>query len=606
MPVALGYAHNGRMTEGFRYAMRNSRLWMSRRRRGSLPLLAVLALAACTDAGPGWLRQSALDGIVATGEPIGARPSPSGSYLAGRFALDQGDVATAAARLGEALAADPDNLELRRQVFVLKLASGRFDEAIPAARELVELDPSADEAVLLLALDRVRAGRLAEARAMLGRLGNRGITGVVTPTVRAWVRFAEGDRTAAMESLASGRREDGFEMLRTYHRASMLAVAGRPAEARQLLRPLVDDREPAPLRVVLALAATAAASGQRDEARQVLERQAALTNGNTVLSEALATLAAGGTPPMPIQDARTGIGDALLGLAAALYEQRIAGQALVYARLAGFMMPEAGDAWLLLGRIALAQRNPEQAVDSFGRVPADSPFAWEARLAKVDAQEDLERIDAAVAELRTMAEDRPQRIDALVALGDLLRQKERYAEAEAAYTRAIGRLPRIERGHWRLFYARGIAFERTKRWPEAEADFLKALELEPDQPFVLNYLGYSWVDQGKNLDRAKEMLNQAVKLRPEDGFIVDSLGWAYYRLGEAERAVVHLERAVELEPGDPVINDHLGDAYWRAGRLREARFQWQRALTLKPEQDIVAQIEAKLAHGLPDARSQRG
>ena len=183
-------------------------------------------------------------------------------------------------------------------------------------------------------------------------------------------------------------------------------------------------------------------------------------------------------------------------------------------------------------------------------------------------------------------------------MGDLLRGKDRFAEAEAAYTRAIQRLPKVERSDWRLLYARGITYERTKRWPQAEADLLKALELEPDQPFVLNYLGYSWVDQGLNLDRAKAMLHRAVELRPDDGFIVDSLGWAYYRLGESDKAVTYLERAVELEPGDPVLNDHLGDVYWRVGRQREARFQWQRALTFKPEPDAVAAIQAKLANGL--------
>ncbi len=195
--------------------------------------------------------------------------------------------------------------------------------------------------------------------------------------------------------------------------------------------------------------------------------------------------------------------------------------------------------------------------------------------------------------------ERPQRTDALRELGDLFRRKERFPEAEKAYGDAIARLPKVEPDDWRLFYARGIALERMGRWPDSEASLAKALELAPDQPLVLNYLGYSWVDQGQNLDRAKAMLHRAVELRPQDGFIVDSLGWAYFRIGEFDNAVTQLERAVELEPGDPVINDHLGDAYWRVGRLREARFQWQRALTLKPEADVVAQIEGKLERGLP-------
>jgi len=215
---------------------------------------------------------------------------------------------------------------------------------------------------------------------------------------------------------------------------------------------------------------------------------------------------------------------------------------------------------------------------------------------------ELERTDEAVVLLKAMGAERPRRTDALATLGDMHRRDERYAEAEAAYGEAIGRLGQSPaRDQWRLFYARGMALERLKRWPEAEGALQRALELQPDQPLVLNYLGYSWVDRGENLDQAKEMLHRAVELRPEDGYITDSLGWAYHRLGEREKAVTYLERAVELEPGDPVVNDHLGDAYWRAGRMREARFQWQRALSFKPEPDVASQIQVKLERGLPEA-----
>jgi len=217
----------------------------------------------------------------------------------------------------------------------------------------------------------------------------------------------------------------------------------------------------------------------------------------------------------------------------------------------------------------------------------------------------LERPDESYDLLEELAAAEPARIESLVQLGDLLRRDEHYGRAEAAYSRAVERLGEPDREHWTLFYARGITFERTKRWPRAETDFLTALELEPEQPFVLNYLGYSWVDMGMNLDQAKGMLYRAVELRPNDGFIIDSLGWVHYRLGEYPDAVEQLERAVELEPGDPVINDHLGDAYWRVGRHREARYQWARALTLEPEEDAVADIEEKLKSGLSGSERSR-
>ena len=128
-----------------------------------------------------------------------------------------------------------------------------------------------------------------------------------------------------------------------------------------------------------------------------------------------------------------------------------------------------------------------------------------------------------------------------------------------------------------MFYFRGICYERSKQWPQAEADLKKALQLYPDQPLVLNYLGYSWIDQGVNLDEGMNMIRRAVEQRPDDGYIVNSLGWANFRIGNYDEAVKELERAVELKPDDPTINDHLGDAYWRVGRVLEARFQWSHA-----------------------------
>ena len=165
----------------------------------------------------------------------------------------------------------------------------------------------------------------------------------------------------------------------------------------------------------------------------------------------------------------------------------------------------------------------------------------------------------------------------------------------------IGHIGAMKERHWILLYSRGIALERSKQWSRAENDFLAALKLNPNQPYILNYLGYSWVDQGINLDRAKTMIERAVKLRPNDGYIVDSLGWALFRIREFPVAVQHLERAVELRPQDPTINDHLGDAYWRVGRRNEARFQWRRSLSLGPEPDQAAQIRSKIRDGLEGA-----
>ncbi len=189
-------------------------------------------------------------------------------------------------------------------------------------------------------------------------------------------------------------------------------------------------------------------------------------------------------------------------------------------------------------------------------------------------------------------------LQVLDALGSIQRSRKLFSEATDTYTRALNLVPKIEARHWALYYARGTSYERLKNWPAAEADLKKALELAPDQPLVLNYLGYSWIDQGLHLKGGMDLIEKAVSLKPDDGFIVDSLGWAHFRLGNYNDAVRYLERAVELRPDDPILNDHLGDALWKVGREREARFQWDQALSLNPEPEDLERIKKKVVEGL--------
>jgi Flp pilus assembly protein TadD len=204
--------------------------------------------------------------------------------------------------------------------------------------------------------------------------------------------------------------------------------------------------------------------------------------------------------------------------------------------------------------------------------------------------------------LRNMVAEDPTRIDAVFKLAGVLRMAEKYADAVLAYDEAFEQLGDLKPRHWLFFYNRGIALERSKQWGRAKADFLKALELQPEQPYVLNYLGYSWVERGKNLEQAQSMIARAVKQRGNDGYIVDSLGWVLYQVGKYKDAVKQLERAVRLRPQDPIINDHLGDAYWRVGRRQEARFQWRRSLGLEPESEHMNDTKAKLENGLGTAK----
>jgi Flp pilus assembly protein TadD len=312
-------------------------------------------------------------------------------------------------------------------------------------------------------------------------------------------------------------------------------------------------------------------------------------------------LAKGEPPTSVILTPASGLAEAYLDIATLLSQENAVDPALLMARYSLSLRPGDDITRLLVGEIMEIQERFDAAVIVYESIPKDSPHSWNARLRAASSYEQLGKTDDAIALLETMVNERSDRPDALIQLGDILRIDQDFAGAANAYDRAIERLGGTDAVGWRLLYRRGIAYERAGNWPKAEADFLKALELEPDQPYVMNYLGYSWVDMGKNFDQAEDMLKRAVELQPDDGYIIDSLGWVYYKLGRYDDAVEQLEKAVELKPDDPTINDHLGDAYWQIGRFHEARFQWHRALSFNPTDELRADVQAKLDGKTPHA-----
>ena len=304
-------------------------------------------------------------------------------------------------------------------------------------------------------------------------------------------------------------------------------------------------------------------------------------------------------PPL-IQNAQAGAAEVLYGIGAALGRRGGEDLGLAYLQLALYLEPRHPLALLSLADLYEAMKKPQLAINEYRKIPADSPLHRNAEIQLATNLNSLEKTDEAKDHLKKLIAENPRDTEAILALGNIERSRKNYEDCAKTYGKAIDQIEKPGKSNWLVFYFRGICHERAKNWPGAEADLKKALELFPDQAHVLNYLGYSWVDQGVNLDEGMKMIRRAVEQRPDDGYIVDSLGWAYYRTGSIEDAVKNLERAVELKPDDPTINDHLGDAYWKTGRQLEAQFQWQHALQLKPEPDELKKIEEKIKVGLPD------
>ena len=563
----------------------------------AVPLIASLTfVSACVD-GSDSSKIVTVDGPDPAGHTLPGVQlvSASGKYLAGRYARRSRDFGTAADYLSDALSIDASNYEIRRQTFFALVSGGRMAEAAVLAKEIVATDKGAAVANLSLVVEDAFASRFEAAAKRLDTMPRRGMSTFVSPLLLAWAKAALDDTEGAIKSLDALKKIASFAALRHMHVGLIYEQAGKIALAEQALKKA--SKGTASIRVVMGFGHFLERQGRLPEAEALYKRYAAKNNSDA-LEGTLERIAVKRPPPAFVETPKDGLAEVFFNLAGTLAQGRSSELALIYGRMALRLRPDFPLAQLLLGGLLESLSRSADAIALYKKVDPKSPVSWSARLRQASNLDEMGKTEEAIALLERMAAERKDRFEPLIRIGDSHRSKKKFDDAVGAYDRAIQRVGKLEKNHWSLLYARGIAFERAKEWQNAEKDFLQALKLSPEQPFVLNYLGYSWVDQGVKLGRAKKMIRRAVELRPNDGYIVDSLGWVLYRLGDYREAAKNLERAVVLRPEDPTINDHLGDAYWRVGRKFEARFQWKRALSLDPEKDLIPQIEEKLRDGL--------
>lgn len=566
-------------------------------------VIAVGLLGACAmPAGP---RVAAPD--------ISIDPGPasiSGSYLAALHAQRIRDANAAADYAARVLDANPMSAELLVRTHTALVEAGRIEEALPLAARLVAMSPGQVAAQMTLVVDEIARGQFAAAERRMASLPLQGYSRVVNPLLIAWINAGLERTPAAFDILRSLLDVQGFKQMHDYYAGLIAERAGRFGEAEGFYRAALEGEDGAPPRLVEVAGGFLERRGRIAEARQLYLRYRQAAPESPVVLAGLARTRVGAppvpAPEFPLQDARKGAADTLFNLAALFRQDSTMATALSFGRLGLHLDPASAMGLMTVAEIVDGMDQRDEADKLFARVPADSPYAYVAQMRRAENMQERGDLTGALAALEKLARENPDRFDALTTMGNFLRVAERFPEAAAAYGRALERIgANPERRHWSIFYVRGIAFERAKNWPEAERHFKRALELFPEQPDVLNYLAYTWVDRGENLAEAERMLRRAVEQRPNSGHIVDSLGWAFYRLGRYEEAVPLLERAAELLPEDPVLLDHLGDGYWRVGRRREAAFQWERALRSKPEPELKVEIEKKLRDGLPAAQTRR-
>ncbi len=533
--------------------------------------------------------------------PPRSTQSAYGNYLAARFASGLNEVHAAAKYYAAALDKEPDNDLLRQQAFLSAMIAGNIPGSADFARSALGTDAEAHLMRLGIAAAELQKKRYASAQRTLSEGDYGPFNGEVRKLLQGWASYGAGDLDGALALINSAGEAPVFARIVQLNAALVLDLAGQNAKAETAYKIATDPTHLSD-RAAFAYGSMLERSGRADEARTLYTKAKDTFNEAPMSVAALARMeqSPGDAPRRLVNSASQGAAEALYGTAQILAAQAHFDKALVYLEMARFINPGNGAAVHLLARLMEVENRPDDALQTFEGIARKSPYRLNADLNRARALFRMDQRDEAVLIFQTLAENHPNDQRLAEAYADALRSTRQYETALPIYENLIA--DQGDEVSWQVYFARGTVLERLGNLDGSIKDFRKALSINPDQPDILNYLGYTYINAGENLDEGFELIERALTLRPEAGYIVDSLGWAHYRLGHYDQAVRYLERAVELEPGEPTISDHLADAYWQEGRRLEARFQWSHTLSLKPDDDIdMNAVKDKLEHGLRDA-----
>ena len=551
------------------------------------PLIALLLLAGCAN----------MPANKTFGDPqTDHEANAFSTYLSARFAAGEHEMPQAARYYAQSLKNDPGNASILSLAFFYATTSGDVEGAGKYATQIVAQTPDERSARLALAMIAFKHKNYPEARKHLSLSAKGPFQALVVSLFDGWAAAASGDAAGAMADMKQLAAQSGAEGLAAFHTALIADYLGQQEADADYKKALIANRISP--RVIQAYGVYLERAGRGSDARALYEKFQNESAIAPLAREGLARIAANKKPDPLMRSAEDGVAEGLFGMAASLSDRGSADVSILYLRMALYLRPDLALANLLLADRFEALGKYDDAVAIYRQIDKSSPYY---RMAATQAAVNESRLDkktAAIADLRTLAQAFPDDSANWIALGDAYRDQNNYEAAVDAYDHAEKTLGTPEKQDWPLYYARAMAEDQAKHWDKAEADVNTALKLSPDQPELLNYLGYSWVDRNQHISEALTMLEKARQLRPYDGYIVDSVGWAYYRLGRYDEAAQTLEAAVLLVPGDPTINNHLGDALWKAGRRMEARFQWNHALAFSADGTEKAEIEQKLKSGL--------
>jgi len=470
------------------------------------------------------------------------------------------------------------------------------------ADRIVQVDKNHRVSRLVLGVRALKHKQYQAARQNLAQSMHGPIADLTANVLSAWTLYGSNETRSAVDTVDRLNGPEWYAIFKDLHAGLILDLANNRKEAGKRLEHAyaLDQNH---IRAVEAYGNWLSRAANKDEALKVFAAFDKVLPHHPLIVQAMDEIGAGKKLPPLVANPQAGAAELLYELGSLLSRQGGEDLALIYLQLSIYLDPKQPLALISLGDLYENLKKPALAIKYYQKVPEDSPLRRNADIQASTNLDQLDRTDEAKKRLDKLIAERPGDLEAVRELGDILRGRKKFAECADVYGKGIASLNKPQKQDWVLYYFRGICNERNKQWANAEADLKKALDLYPEQPHVLNYLGYSWIDQGVHLEEGMRMIQRAVDQRPDDGYIVDSLGWAFFRIGNYPDAVKNLERAVELKPEDPTINDHLGDAYWKVGRFLEASFQWTHARDLKPDEDDLKRIEAKLKSGMLDEKT---
>ena len=526
----------------------------------------------------------------------------AGPYLAARQADYMEDFESSALYNSNVIASDHTNLVAMENLVVAYVALGQMDLAISVVEKFLEVGSGSYYVHLIALAKSIDNQDFSTALTYLeSKEAERSF--LLTELTKGWVLAGTGRVDAAVSHFDQLSQDNNFESFAIYHKALLQLYLGEYASAEAIITEHFNSGGTATRKILVVLIHSLLHQGRFEEANSYIK--ATFENLEEIQAKSLLTAVEEKRHPdyTMVEDIGSGVSEVFYTIAQILNGEESSKNTLVFARLAEFLTEDNSAATLLCADVLSRLRQYDLASRTYSKISINSSLHQTAEIGRADVLSKAGQREEAITVLRKLTQAQPESFDAFRELADKLRYSERYSDAAEAYTKALVLAEKQNIKKWRLYYARGMTFERLDRWDIAEADFRAALKLQPDQPYVLNYLGYSLVEKKIKLEEALAMIERAVSLRSDNGYIVDSLGWVLFRMNKYDEAVKHLERATELMPADPIINDHLGDGYWAVGRKREAKFQWRRALSFDPEDKEAVRIRKKLQFGLDKVMS---